>query len=155
MELLELKSDSQLHDAAGSQIPPLHYAAARQISPLHFAWCSRESNFSTAFCSRESNLTAVWCSGESNLTAAWCSRESIWKRGVKSKNFRRLPGPLKGQSCKKYHIWGTFTIQVLRALCIKALPAYYFLDSLLHDAAGSQTSNSNNSLKLKPKAKIL
>ncbi len=41
MELLELKSDSQLHDAAGSQIPPLYYAAGRQISPLHFddvAW---------------------------------------------------------------------------------------------------------------------
>ncbi len=34
--ILEFKSDSQLHDAAGSQIPPLHYAAGRQISPLHF-----------------------------------------------------------------------------------------------------------------------
>jgi hypothetical protein len=31
-----MKSDSQLHDAAGNQIPPLHYAAGRQISPLHF-----------------------------------------------------------------------------------------------------------------------
>ncbi len=37
MELLELKADSQLHDAAGSQIPPLHYAAGRQILPLYNA----------------------------------------------------------------------------------------------------------------------
>jgi hypothetical protein len=103
MELLGLKSDSLLHDAAGSQISPLHYAAGRQISRLHFALCSRESKIPTAlwlpaascsgesdltaaFCSGESNLTAAWCNGESNLTA-WCSWESIWHRGVKSKNF--------------------------------------------------------------------
>ncbi len=46
-----MKFDSQLHDAAGSQIPPLHYAARKnksrlyilhdvagsQMFPLHFA----------------------------------------------------------------------------------------------------------------------
>jgi hypothetical protein len=39
MELLELKSDSQLHDAAGSQISPLNFddVAGSQIFPLHFA----------------------------------------------------------------------------------------------------------------------
>jgi hypothetical protein len=37
VELLELKFDSALHDAAGSQISPQHYAAGSQISPLHFA----------------------------------------------------------------------------------------------------------------------
>jgi hypothetical protein len=39
VELLELKFDSPLHDAAGSQISPQHSAAGSQISPLHFsAW---------------------------------------------------------------------------------------------------------------------
>jgi hypothetical protein len=30
----------------------------------------------------------------------------IMQRGVKSKYFGRLPRPLKGQSCKKLHLWG-------------------------------------------------
>jgi hypothetical protein len=37
VELFELKFDSLLHHAAGSQISPLHYAAGSQISPLHDA----------------------------------------------------------------------------------------------------------------------
>jgi hypothetical protein len=37
VELLQLKFDSLLHDAVGSQISPLHYAVGSQISPLHFA----------------------------------------------------------------------------------------------------------------------
>ncbi len=37
MELLELKFDSSLHDAAESQIFSLHDAAASQILPLHDA----------------------------------------------------------------------------------------------------------------------
>jgi hypothetical protein len=37
VELLELKFDFPLHDAAGSQISPQYYAAGSQISPLHFA----------------------------------------------------------------------------------------------------------------------
>ncbi len=61
---------------------------------------------------------------ESNLTAAWCSGESIWQRGVKSKNSGRLPRPLKGQSCKKNHIWGTFNILVLWESFIKGPPTY-------------------------------
>ncbi len=37
VELFELKFDSPLHDAAGSQISPLQCAAGSQILPLHFA----------------------------------------------------------------------------------------------------------------------
>jgi hypothetical protein len=37
VEPLELKFDSTLHDAAGSQILPLHYAVGSQILPLHNA----------------------------------------------------------------------------------------------------------------------
>ncbi len=40
----------------------------------------------------------------SNLATAFC----IMQPGVKSKNFGRLPWPLKGQSGKKNHIWGTY-----------------------------------------------
>ncbi len=40
----------------------------------------------------------------SNLATAFC----IMQPGIKSKNFGRLPGPLKGQSGKKNHIWGTY-----------------------------------------------
>ncbi len=42
MELLQLKFDSLVHDAAGSQISPVHDAAVSQMSPLHH---SVESNF--------------------------------------------------------------------------------------------------------------
>ncbi len=72
------------------------------------------------------------------------------QRGVKSKYYGRLPRPLKGQSCKKNHIWGTFTILVLWERCINTLPMFLLP---LHDAAGSQTPNSNNSTKLKQKKK--
>jgi hypothetical protein len=37
VELLELKFNSLLHDAAGSQISPQHYEVGSQTSPLHFA----------------------------------------------------------------------------------------------------------------------
>ncbi len=65
---------------------------------LPAASCNGMSDLTAAFSSGESNLTAAWCSGESNLTPALCSGESSLK------NFRGLPGPLKGQSWKKSHI---------------------------------------------------
>jgi hypothetical protein len=37
VELPELKFDSLLHHAPGSQIFPLHHAAGSKILPLHFA----------------------------------------------------------------------------------------------------------------------
>jgi hypothetical protein len=37
---------------------------------------------------------------------------AVWQRGVKFKSSGRLPRPLKGQSCHKNHIWGTFSILV-------------------------------------------
>ncbi len=39
-----------------------------------------------------------------------CIREwgVIMQPGVRSKNCRRLPGPLKGQSGTKNHIWGAY-----------------------------------------------
>jgi hypothetical protein len=45
MELLDLKFDYLLHDAAWSQISPQHFAAGSQISPLHFAAGSQISPF--------------------------------------------------------------------------------------------------------------
>jgi hypothetical protein len=84
------------------------------------------------------------------------SGQSISQRGVKSKNFGRLPRPLKGQSCKINHIRGTFSILVLWESCIKTLPTYnLFLipHCIIPRAEGSQTSNSNNSMNLKLKTK--
>jgi hypothetical protein len=46
------------------------------------------------------NIFAAWYGGKISLIAAWCSVESVWQQGVKSKNCRRLPRPLKGQSCQ-------------------------------------------------------
>ncbi len=99
MELLQLKFDSPLHDAtgsqisplhdavgsqisplhhaAGSQISPLHHAAGSQISPLHFAAGSQIFllHFAAERCDSllhlASELTAEKCSGESNLAAVW------------------------------------------------------------------------------------
>jgi hypothetical protein len=68
---------SLLHFAVGSQILPLHDAEGSQILLQHDAAGSQ-----------------------------FGSGESIWQRGFKSKNFGRLPRPLKRQSCKKCHIWG-------------------------------------------------
>jgi hypothetical protein len=50
-----LNFDSQLHDAAGSQISPLHDAAGSQISPLHHA--------AAALCSRSQILPMHFAAG--------------------------------------------------------------------------------------------
>ncbi len=63
----------QRGDVTPCCILPLHDAAGSQILPLHDA------------------------AGSQILP----SGESIWQRGVKSKNFRRPPTPLKGQLLKK------------------------------------------------------
>ncbi len=83
-------------------------------SDLSAAFGSGESNLTAEWCNGESNLTAAWCSGESNLTSTLCSGESIWQRGVKSKNFGGLPGPLKGQSCKKSHMGDYYLLSTIQ-----------------------------------------
>jgi hypothetical protein len=114
-----------LYDAAGSQIFLLHFAAGSQILPLHDAAGSQI-------------LPPHDAAG-----SQFGSGESIWQRGIKSKNSERLPRPLKGQLCKKI----TFIVPSLSS----NLQSFFY--SPLHEAAGSQTSNSNNSMNLKQKTK--
>jgi hypothetical protein len=78
VELFELKSDSMLHHAAGSQISPFHNAVRSQISPLQFTTESQISPMHDAAWSQVNdffrNLTsAASYSGELDLIAAKCS----------------------------------------------------------------------------------
>jgi hypothetical protein len=88
-----LKSDSLLHDAAGSKISPLesvtavgsqilllHLVAGSQILPLHGA------------------------RGRQIVPPHDAAGSQFGSGGVKSQNFGGLTGPLKGQSCKKSHM---------------------------------------------------
>ncbi len=74
MELSELKFDSPLHYAVGSQISPLHDAAGSKISPLHDAAGSQISPLPDVagsqvnYCRR--NLPAASCGRKSNLPTA-------------------------------------------------------------------------------------
>jgi hypothetical protein len=61
------------------QVHMMHDAVVKFNLPLHDA--------------AGSQISAAWCTGESNLAAAWCSGKSTLQRGVKSKNFGRLPRP--------------------------------------------------------------
>jgi hypothetical protein len=93
-----------LHHAVESQIFPcfslLHLVVGNQILPLH-KW-SGESNLTATSCSRETNLTGEKCSWE--LKGKISGNISPPQYGVKSKNFGRLPRPLKGQLCHKSHM---------------------------------------------------
>ncbi len=68
-----------LQNAVGNQILWLHDEAGRQILPLPDA--------------AGSQILPPHNAAGSHLTA-----------GIKSKNFGRLPRPLKGQSCEKSHM---------------------------------------------------
>jgi hypothetical protein len=87
VELLELKFDSPLHYAAGSQILRLHFAAGSQIFPLHDAAASQILPLHDAAGSQILPLHdaagSQFGSGESSL--------KLWK----------TPYVLEGQSCKK------------------------------------------------------
>jgi hypothetical protein len=99
-----------LHFAAWSQISTLYYAAGSQISLLHF---SAGSQIFRQHYAAGSQILPLHDAAKVKSYHRMMQRESIWQRGVKSKNSGRLPRPLKGQSCRKNHIWGTFNILVL------------------------------------------
>ncbi len=134
---------------------PTAFCSGRMFLPA--ASCSGQSDLSAAKWSGESNLTATSCSRESNLTGAKCSEELKWEIsgnisprrrgrvqsyrrtmqwGVKSKNFGRLPRPLKGQSCHKSRMGDLNYPIPKRITYILNLSVYNVFLTPLHDAAG-------------------
>jgi hypothetical protein len=123
--LLQMKRGVNLY--ISGNISPLHDATWSQILPLHNA--------------AGSQILPPYHAPESQFG----TRES-----VKSKNFRRLPSPLRDNNVKD-HKWGNATI--LLESCNITLPACNFFTprfySPLHHTAGSQALNAKNSKNMK------
>jgi hypothetical protein len=83
-----------------ADIFPLHHAVVSQILPPHDAAGSQ-----------------------------FGSGQPKWQRGVKSKNFRRLPRPLKGQACKKSHMGDLYYHVPMRIIYYNSPSLQLFSDS--------------------------
>ncbi len=83
--------------------------AGSKTSPLYDAAGSQVSNFSrklpVALWAGRLDYPLQYAVGSQILLLHHATWSQIWQQGVKSKNFGRLPWPLKEQSCQN-HIWG-------------------------------------------------
>ncbi len=143
MEFFELKVDSPLHDAKGTQVKE---------------FCR---NLPTVFCSGEMRPPAASCSGESDLIRSYrCNMQRgakyycyIMQRGIKSyyrKMQRGVKGKIPGNIYLLHDAAVRFNSPLHDAAESQILPPQDAVGSQIltpHDTAGSQFGSGESSLK--------
>jgi hypothetical protein len=142
---------SLLHFAVGSQILPLKYAAVSQILPLDFA---AGNQILPLHDTARSQFLLLHDAVGSQILPPHDAAGSQFGSGESSlKPLEDSLGLKRDNHVIKSHMGGLLYPYPVRIMYNNSPNLQSFFDSPLHHAAGSPTSNSNNSMNLKQKTK--